>query len=102
MQNEEIKKLQQNIQHNEQQYKERLKQYKEKSTLFSRDMKSLKIRYDWLIEDNKRKTEEMKRMNDEIMAIYRQNEKDKVGEVRKEDERAKFAAKLKEEAGDFK
>lgn len=60
-------------------------------------MKGLKIRYDNMLEDNKSKNEEIKRMNDEIMAIYRQNEKDKVTEVRREDEKAKFANKLKED-----
>lgn len=54
------------------------------------------------MEENKSKTEQIKKMNDEIMAVYRQNEKDKVGEVRKEDEKGKLAAKLKEEGADSK
>lgn len=41
-------------------------------------------------------------MNDEIMGIYRQNEKEKVVEVRKEDEKGKFASRLREEAVEVK
>lgn len=62
----------------------------------------MKIRYDNMLEDNKTKGEEIKRMNDEMMSIYRQNEKDKVQEVRREDEKAKFAAKLKDDIADTK
>lgn len=83
IQKEEIRKLKEEINHNHVQYRNRLREYKDKSSLFARDMKALKIKYDSMLEDSKTKNEEIKRMNDEMMAIYRQNEKDKVAEVRK-------------------
>lgn len=73
-----------------------------KSSEFARDYKGLKIKYDAMLEENKRRNEEVKRMNDEIMGIYRQNEKEKVAEVRKEDEKGKFAGRLREEAVEVK
>jgi hypothetical protein len=73
-----------------------------KSSEFARDYKGLKIKYDAMLEENKRRNEEVKRMNDEIMGIYRQNEKEKVVEVRKEDEKGKFASRLREEAVEVK
>jgi hypothetical protein len=57
IQKEEIRKLKEHIAQNHTQYRDRLKQYKDKSSLFSRDMKALKIRYDSMLEDSKTKNE---------------------------------------------
>lgn len=61
-------------------------------------MTRLQSDYDFYLDDTKKKQEEMKKMNEEIQEISRQNEKEKVAQIRKDDEAMKKIFKM---IGDF-
>lgn len=75
IQKEEINRLNSQIQGHLNQSKDRQMQFKDKMSDLTEQMTKLQSDYEFYLDDTKRKQEEMKKMNEQMQDIARQNEK---------------------------